>query len=119
MIKYAMIKAILSALALTAPVSETTYLDTGVYYADTQSVVDSEGEEWGYNSKLSDGTPVIITFDSQGTEIRFDDVITGLTELNTGDFTNLIDMDSVVDIQVTDTGALITLDSGDGYYWER
>ena len=117
MIKYTMIKAILSALALTAPVAETTYLDTGVYYADTQSVVDSEGEEWGYDSELPDGTPVIITFDSQGTDSRYDDVITGLTELNTDDFTNLIDMDSVVGIQVT--RALITLDSGDGYYWEN
>lgn len=111
MIKYAMIKAILSALAVTAPIAETTYLDTGIYYSDIQSVVDSEGEEWGYDSELADGTPVIITFDSQGTEIRFDDVITGLTELNTDD------MDSVVDIQVT--RALIILDSGDGYYWEK
>ena len=31
----------------------------------------------------------------------------------------MIDMDSVTNIQVTDTGALITLNSGDGYYWER
>mgnify|MGYP000393994472 FL=1 len=45
MIKYAMIKAILSALAVTAPIAETTYLVTGIYYSDTQSVVDSEGEE--------------------------------------------------------------------------
>ena len=81
MIKYAMIKAILSALAVTAPVAETTYIDTGVYYSDTQSVVDSEGECWGYDSKLPDGTPVIITFDSQGTDSRYDDVITGITEI--------------------------------------
>lgn len=119
MIKYAMIKAILSALAVTTPVAETTYLDTGIYCSDTQSVVDSEGEEWGYNSELSDGTPVIITFDSQGTDSRYDDVITGLTEFDSADITNMVDMDSVVDIQVTDTGALITLDSGDGYYWEN
>lgn len=46
MIKYAMIKAILSALAVTAPIAETTYLYTGIYYSDIQSVVDSEGEEW-------------------------------------------------------------------------
>lgn len=119
MIKYAMIKAILSALAVTTPVAETTYLDTGIYCSDIQSVVDSEGEEWGYDAELPDGTPVIITFDSQGTDNRYDDVITGLTELNTDDLNNLIDMDSVVDIQTTDTGALITLDSGDGYYWEK
>lgn len=81
MIKYAMIKAILSALAVTAPIAETTYIDTGVYYADSQTVVDSEGEEWGYDAELADGTPVIITFDSQNTDSRYDDVITGLTEI--------------------------------------
>lgn len=81
MIKYAMIKAILLALAVTAPVAETTYLDTGIYYSDIQSVVDSEGEEWGYDVELPDGTPVIITFDSQGTDTRYDDVITGLTDI--------------------------------------
>lgn len=80
MIKYAMIKAILSALAVTAPIAETTYLDTGIYYSDIQSVVDSEGEEWGYDAELPDGTPVI-TFDSQNTDSRYDDVITGLTEI--------------------------------------
>lgn len=77
MIKYAMIKAILSALAVTAPIAETTYLDTGIYYSDIQSVVDSEG----YDAELADGTPVIITFDSQNTDSRYDDVITGLTEI--------------------------------------
>ena len=76
MIKYAMIKAILSALAVTAPIAETTYLDTGIYYSDIQSVVDSEGEEWGYDAELPDGT-----FDSQNTDSRYDDVITGLTEI--------------------------------------
>lgn len=81
MIKYAMIKAILSALAVTAPIAETTYLDTGIYYSDIQSVVDSEGEKWGFDTELPDGTPVIITFDSQGTDTRYDDVITGLTEI--------------------------------------
>lgn len=79
MIKYAMIKAILSVLAVTAPIAETTYLDTGIYYSDIQSVVDSEGEEWGYDAELPDGAPVIITFDSQGTDSRYDDVIIGLT----------------------------------------
>ena len=81
MIKYAMIKAILSALAVTAPIAETTYLYTGIYYSDIQSVFDSEGEEWGYDAELADGTPVIITFDSQNTDSRYDDVITGLTEI--------------------------------------
>jgi len=81
MIKYAMIKAILSALAVTAPIAETTYLYTGIYYSDIQSVVDSEGEEWGYDAELADGTPVIIIFDSQNTDSRYDDVITELTEI--------------------------------------
>ena len=76
-----MIKAILSALAVTAPIAETTYLYTGIYYSDIQSVVDSEGEEWGYDAELADGTPVILSFDSQNTDSRFDDVITGLTEI--------------------------------------
>lgn len=76
MIKYAMIKAILSALAVTAPIAETTYLYTGIYYSDIH-----EGEEWGYDAELADGTPVIITFDSQNTDSRYDDVITGLTEI--------------------------------------
>ena len=71
----------ISALAVTAPVAETTYLDTGIYCSDTQSVVDSEGEEWGYDAELPDGTTVIITFDSQNTDSRYDDVITGLTEI--------------------------------------
>lgn len=78
---YTTIKAILSALAVTAPVAETTYLDTGVYYSDSQTVVDSEGECWGYDAELADSTPVIITFDSQSTDSRYDDVITGLTEI--------------------------------------
>lgn len=78
MIKYAMIKAILSALAITAPVAETTYIDTGVYYSDTQSVIDSEGEKWGYDSELPDGAPVIIIFDSLETDSRYDDIVTGL-----------------------------------------
>lgn len=92
MIKYAMIKAILSALAVTTPVAETTYLDTGIYCSDTQSVVDSEGEEWGYDVELPDGTPVIITFDSKNTDSRYDDVITGLTEMDADDITNMIDV---------------------------
>lgn len=82
MIKYAMIKAILSALVITAPVAETTYIDTGVYYSDTQSVIDSEGEEWGYDSELPDGTSVIIIFDSLETNSRYDDIVTGLVAIN-------------------------------------
>ena len=57
------------------------FILNGIYYSDIQSVVDSEGEEWGYDAELADGTPVIITFDSQNTDSRYDDVITGLTEI--------------------------------------
>ena len=39
--------------------------------------------------------------------------------MDADDITNMIDMDSVTNIQVTDTGTLIALNSGDGYYWER
>lgn len=32
---------------------------------------------------------------------------------------NMVDMNRVVDIQTSDEGAMIVIDSGDGYYWER
>lgn len=32
---------------------------------------------------------------------------------------NTVDMNRVVDIQTSDEGAMIVIDSGDGYYWER
>lgn len=32
---------------------------------------------------------------------------------------NMVDMNHVVDIQTSDEGAMIVIDSGDGYYWEK
>lgn len=61
MIKSTVIKLFISALVATAPVPTTAYTSTGIYYAD--------------------GTPVVITFDSQGTDSRYDDVVTGLTTI--------------------------------------
>ncbi len=54
----------------------TNYIqNTGVYYADSQSVVDEDGEEWGYDAEIPDGSHVLITYDTHGTEYRFDDVV--------------------------------------------
>lgn len=32
---------------------------------------------------------------------------------------NMVDMNRVADVQSTETGALIVLEDGNGYYWER
>lgn len=82
MIKSIFIRAIIATLAAVSPVTTTAYISTGTYYADTQSVVDSEGEEWGYDSELPDRTPVIIIFDSLETNSRYDDIVTGLVVIN-------------------------------------
>ena len=81
MIKSAVIKLFISALVATTPVPTTAYTSTGIYYSDSQTVVDSLGEEWGYDAEFEDGIPVVITFDSQGTDSRYDDVVTGLTAI--------------------------------------
>lgn len=81
MIKSTVIKLFISALVATAPVPTTVYTSTGIYYADSQTVVDSSGEEWGFDTEYADSTPVVITFDSQGTDSRYDDVVTGLTAI--------------------------------------
>lgn len=82
MIKSTVIKLFISALVVTTPVPTTAYTTTGIYYADSQTVVDSSGEEWGYDTELEDGTPVVIAFNSQGTDNRYDDVITSVTAIN-------------------------------------
>lgn len=38
--------------------------------------------QWGYDAELENNTPVIITFDSLGTDCRYDDIVTGLTAIN-------------------------------------
>lgn len=80
MLKKILVKAVIVALGAIAPTA-TTYTSNGVYYADTETVVDAEGEEWGYDSDLEDGTPVIITFDSKNTDSRYDDVVISLTPI--------------------------------------
>lgn len=82
MIKSTFIKLFISALVATTPVPTTAYTTTGIYYADSQTVVDASGEEWGFDTDLDDGTPVIITFDSQDTDNRYDDGITSVTAIN-------------------------------------
>lgn len=82
MIKSAVIKLFISALVATTPVPATAYTSTGIYYAGSQAVVDASGEEWGYDAELEDNTPVVIAFDSQGTDSRYDDVITSVTAIN-------------------------------------
>lgn len=47
----------------------------GVYHADTQSVTDFYGEEWGYDADLPDDTKVCIVFDDKGTENIYDDAV--------------------------------------------
>ena len=32
---------------------------------------------------------------------------------------NMVNMPQVVDIQATDNGAMIVMEDGSGYYWER
>ena len=63
MLKKILVRRLIVALGAIAPTA-TTYTSNGVYYADSQTVVDAEGEEWGFDLELEDGTPVIITFDS-------------------------------------------------------
>lgn len=82
MIKSTVIKLFLSALVATTPIPSTAYMTTGVYYADSQTVVDSDGEEWGFDSEFADNAPVIIIFDSVGTDSRYDDVVTNLFAVN-------------------------------------
>ena len=78
MLKKILVKAVIMALGAIAPTA-TTYTSNGVYYADSQSVVDADGAEWGFDSELEDGIPVIITFDSQNTDNRYDDAVISLT----------------------------------------
>lgn len=82
MIKSTVIKLFITALVATTPVPTTAYTSTGIYYADSQTVVDASGEEWGFDTDLDDGTLVIITFDSQDTDNRYDDVITSVIAIN-------------------------------------
>lgn len=77
MLKKILVKVAIVALGAIAP-TVTTYTSDGVYYAESQTVVDAEGEEWDFDSKLEDGTAVVIIFDFKNTDSRYDDVVIGL-----------------------------------------
>ena len=54
---------------------ERTYTMNGII-ADNYTVIDERGEAWGFDTNLSIGTPVTITFyDSETINYIYDDVI--------------------------------------------
>ena len=65
----------MKALALIITAVTLTTATPGTYHADTQSVTDFYGEEWGYDADLPDGTKVCIVFDDKRTENLYDDEI--------------------------------------------
>lgn len=74
------ITALFATLTANSPVNNIYFLP-GVYHADSQTVTDSRGEEWGFdNESIPDGSPVIITFDGNGTADIYDDEIISITE---------------------------------------
>lgn len=79
--KTLIITAMIAALS-QAPVTDANiYVMPGVYHADTETVTDIRGEEWGFdNEDIPDGTEVVITFDSLGTYGYTDDIITDMTK---------------------------------------
>lgn len=72
-------KILLGATLAMIPAPTNYIQNTGVYCADTQSVVDEDGEEWGYDAEIPDGSYVLITYDTQGTEYRFDDTVVSVS----------------------------------------
>ena len=80
--KSIIILSMIAALS-QAPAADTNiYVMPGVYHADTETVTDIRGEEWGFdNEDIPDGAEVVITFDSLGTYDYIDDIITAMTEL--------------------------------------
>lgn len=63
------------AVMLAVGGSGNVRMANGVFHADTQSVTDFYGEEWGYDADFPDGTKVCIVFDDKGTENIYDDAI--------------------------------------------
>lgn len=72
-------KFLLGATLAMIPAPTNYIQNTGVYYADSQSVVDEDGEEWGYDAEIPDGSHILVTYDTQGTEYRFDDAVVSVT----------------------------------------
>lgn len=68
-----LILGITALLAFTG--NGSVRMANGTYHADTQTVTDVTGNVWGYDTGLSDGTKVCVTFDTKGTENIYDDKI--------------------------------------------
>lgn len=80
--KTLIITAMIAALSQAPATDANIYVMPGVYHADTETVTDIRGEEWGFdNEDIPDGAEVVITFDSLGTYDYIDDIITAMTEL--------------------------------------
>ena len=78
--KTLIITAFFATLTANSPVNNIYFLP-GVYHADSQTVTDSRGEEWGFdNEAIPDGSPVIITFDNNGTNNIYDDVVISIIQ---------------------------------------
>lgn len=79
--KTLIIIAMIAALSQAPATDANIYVMPGVYHADTETVTDIRGEEWGFdNEDIPDGADVVITFDSLGTYDYTDDIITDITE---------------------------------------
>lgn len=76
--KTLIITILFAVLTTNSPVNNI-YVLPGVYHADSQTVTDSRGEEWGFdNEAIPDGSPVIITFDNNRTNNIYDDVVVSI-----------------------------------------
>ncbi len=73
-------KVFLTAMTATAAIpaqDPAIYNKVGIYYTDG-TIIDEDGEEWGYTDDtgaIADDTVVWVTYNSQSTESRYDDVI--------------------------------------------
>lgn len=78
--KTLIITALFATLTANSPINNIYFLP-GVYHADSQTVTDSRGEEWGFdNEEIPNGSPVIITFNNNGTADIYDDEIISIVE---------------------------------------
>mgnify|MGYP004459415533 CR=1 FL=1 len=79
--KKLIIAAMIAALSQAPATDANIYVMPGVYHANTETVTDIRGEEWGFdNEEIADGADVVITFDSVGTYDYTDDIITDIVE---------------------------------------
>lgn len=79
--KSIIILSMIAALSQAPATDANIYVMPGVYHANTETVTDIRGEEWGFdNEEIADGADVVITFDSVGTYEYTDDIITDIVE---------------------------------------